>query len=79
MAQGKDIGRGWAWIVLIASYGTIMTLCMSMYMSGVLYVAFLDRFQEEPAKTSIIGALNTGLHAVIGSFSLQLHLINCYA
>lgn len=61
MTQGSDIDRGWAWIVMTSSYFGMVIYCIPLYMSGVLYMALLDTFNEGEAKTSLIGAVSTGL------------------
>lgn len=63
---GNDVDRGWAWPVLIAVYSGILILSTSLYTAGVLYVALLDYFHEDAAKTAVIGALNSGFLCLMG-------------
>ncbi|KAL4230696.1 transmembrane transport [Mactra antiquata] len=56
-----DIDRGWAWVVMIAAYlGTILQ-GTSLFTGGVIHIALLNKFKEGQAKTSLVGALNSGL------------------
>ena len=61
-----DVDRGWAWLVLCAVYFGILLLSTSLYTAGVMYVALLDYYNEDAAKTSIIGALNQGFLCLMG-------------
>ncbi|WAR28864.1 MOT12-like protein [Mya arenaria] len=62
----RDVDGGWAWLALVAVYGGMLTLSTVMYTSGVLYVEMLEYYREDAAKTSVIGALNTGLMCLLG-------------
>ena len=67
-----DIDRDWAWLVLIVVYLGIIIISTSLYMTGVLYVALLDQFGEDEAKTSLVGALNSGLLCLLGTVSTPM-------
>ena len=62
----RDIDRGWAWVVMMSSYTGMVIYCVPLYMSGVLYIALLDKFKEGEAKTSLIGAVSAGLLCFAG-------------
>ena len=64
--KDEDIDGGWAWFVLIAVYLGIVILYTATFMSGVLYVAMLEQFDANEAKTSLVGALNGGLLCLLG-------------
>ena len=63
-----DIDGGRAWLVLSAVYLGIVIISTSIYMSGVLYVALLEHFQADEARTSLVGALNSGLLCLLGNY-----------
>ena len=67
----SDIDRGWAWLVLIAVYLGIIILSTTMFMGGVLYVALLEHYNADEAKTSLVGALNGGLLCLLGEHKLM--------
>ncbi|XP_053403162.1 monocarboxylate transporter 12-like [Mercenaria mercenaria] len=46
---------------MTTTYLGMLSFCTVLYMAGILYIALLDRFQEDEAKTSLVGALSTGL------------------
>ncbi|KAL4230168.1 hypothetical protein ACF0H5_010553 [Mactra antiquata] len=56
-----DIDRGWAWVVMTATYLGMIVYCTTLYMGGVFYIALLDRYKEGEAKTSLVGAISSGL------------------
>ena len=66
--EDPGIDGGWAWLVLIVVYLGIIIISTSLYMTGVLYVALLDQFGEDEAKTSLVGALNSGLLCLLGNY-----------
>ncbi|XP_045200004.2 monocarboxylate transporter 12-like [Mercenaria mercenaria] len=61
MKRQKNIDRGWAWLVMMSSYIGMVIYCVPLYMSGVLYIALLEKFNKGEAKTSLIGAVSSGL------------------
>ncbi|XP_053404383.1 monocarboxylate transporter 12-like [Mercenaria mercenaria] len=56
-----NIDKGWAWVVMVTSYLGMTVLCTALYMNGVIYVELLDKYGEGEAKTSLVGALCSGL------------------
>lgn len=70
--SAPDIDSGWAWLVLGVVYLGIIIISTSLYMSGVLYVALLEQFDAGEAKTSLVGAVNTGLLCLLGNFYLSI-------
>ncbi|XP_052784445.1 monocarboxylate transporter 10-like isoform X3 [Mya arenaria] len=74
----RDVDGGWAWLALVAVYGGMLTLSTVMYTSGVLYVEMLEYYREDAAKTSVIGALNTGLMCLLGPLvSICINKYSC--
>ena len=69
--QDIDIDRGWAWFVLVAVYIGIIIMSTTMFMGGVLYVALLEQYNADKAKTSLVGALNGGLLCLLGEYNLK--------
>ncbi|KAK3605791.1 hypothetical protein CHS0354_033995 [Potamilus streckersoni] len=61
-----DIDGGWAWVVLIAVYAGIFIISTSTFMGGIIYLALLDRFRDDEAKTALVVGLNTGLLSLFG-------------
>ncbi|KAH3809529.1 hypothetical protein DPMN_137902 [Dreissena polymorpha] len=53
------------YIVDIESVG-IMILYFLLYMSGILYIALLDSYGESDPKTSLVGAISSGLLCFVG-------------
>lgn len=56
-----NIDSGWAWVVMLTSYLGTTVLCTALYMNGVTYVELLERYNEGEAKTSLVGALCSGI------------------
>ena len=67
--KDSDIDTGWAWFVLLAVYLGIIILSTTMFMGGVLYVALLEHFDADEAKTSLVGALNGGFLCLLGEMN----------
>ena len=65
-----DIDRGWAWVAAISVYLTMIINCTTLYMGGVIYIALLEKYNEGKAKTSLVGALNSGLLCVLCEYCL---------
>ena len=68
LSQYPDVDRGWAWVVLVCnSFG--MFLMATTYLNvGVFYVALLDQYGEGKAKTTLVGALCTGLACCFSTY-----------
>ena len=65
LRRDKDIDTGWAWVAALSVYLTMVINCTALYMAGVIYIALLDKYKEGKAKTSLVGALNSGLLCVL--------------
>lgn len=59
--QEIDVDGGRAWVVLIATYTAVIVLCTILYMNGLYLSVLVEYYQEDLAKTSMIGALNSSL------------------
>ncbi|KAL4230698.1 hypothetical protein ACF0H5_011074 [Mactra antiquata] len=57
----QGIDRGWAWVVLLATFLSTALQCVNVYMGGILQIALLNKVNEGQTKTSLVGALNNGL------------------
>ena len=68
-----NIDRGWAWVVMVTSYLGMIILCTALYMNGVIYVELLERYGEGEAKTSLVGALCSGLLCCLGRYHVFFH------
>ena len=66
--DNHDIDRGWAWVVAIAAYLITVINCIALYMAGVFYIALLERYKEGTAKTSLVGAINSGILCLLCRF-----------
>ncbi|KAL4220055.1 hypothetical protein ACF0H5_020466 [Mactra antiquata] len=78
MLYGSDIDKRWAWMVAMAVFLGKLTLSTSLYMSGVIYIALLEYYSDDDAKTSLIGSLNSGIMCLIGPFvSILIDATSC--
>ena len=57
----QDIDRGWAWVAVISVYLSTIINCIAVFMGGVIHVALLNKFKEGDGKTSLVGALSSGI------------------
>ena len=71
-SQLPDLDKGWAWVVLLASFGSMMLLGGTMYAVGIIHIALLERYKEDVSKTAWTGALQSAIISVGG-----LLYINC--
>lgn len=53
----KDIDRGWAWVVMLASFGSFVLQGGAMYAVGIIHSALLDKYEASVSLTSWAGAL----------------------
>ncbi|XP_053406873.1 monocarboxylate transporter 12-like [Mercenaria mercenaria] len=65
----RDLDRGWAWVILFASFGTFCLLGGSVYSVGIIQSVLLQRYKESVSLTSWPGALNTALMSLGGPLS----------
>lgn len=62
----SDMDTGWAWIVLLSSFGTFCLLGSALYAVGIIHSTLLDRYQQSLSLTSWAGALHTALVSLAG-------------
>lgn len=80
----SDLDTGWAWMVLVASFGTFFLIGNCMYSVGIIHSSLLERYGESVSLTSWAGALHTALmslggpvsSAVIDRFSCRVAIIS---
>ncbi|XP_067897634.1 monocarboxylate transporter 14-like [Heterodontus francisci] len=63
-----NVDRGWAWMVVLASF-TMHVLVMGSQMAlGILYVEWLEEFNQSRGLTAWIGSLAMGISLIVGPF-----------
>ncbi|KAL4231110.1 hypothetical protein ACF0H5_008693 [Mactra antiquata] len=65
----KDMDTGWAWAVLLASFGTSCIIGGALYTIGIIQAILLDLFNGDVSTTSLVGALHTSLISITGPVS----------
>lgn len=58
--------KGWAWIILVASFVEHCIAGFSLYSIGLFHIIFLDRFREDITLTSWISAVFLCLLSLTG-------------
>ncbi|KAK3105411.1 hypothetical protein FSP39_024648 [Pinctada imbricata] len=61
--------HGWAWVVMLASFGAHVIHGFFLYAIGVVNVAFLDRFDHDVGKASWACGVFLGLYGLCGPLS----------
>ena len=62
-----DLDTGWAWMEMIASFGTFCLIGGTMYAVGIIHSTLLDQFNESVSLTSWAGALHSALISAGGN------------
>ncbi|KAL4231111.1 hypothetical protein ACF0H5_008694 [Mactra antiquata] len=65
----SDMDTGWAWIILLSSFGTFCFLGCALYAVGIIHSTLIDRYQQSLSLTSWAGALHTALISLAGPLS----------
>ena len=65
-----DLDHGWAWMEMIASFGTFCLIGGTMYAVGIIHSTLLDQFNRNVSITSWAGALHSALISAGGKRSL---------
>ncbi|XP_041060585.1 monocarboxylate transporter 14-like [Carcharodon carcharias] len=60
--------RGWAWMVVLASFIMHVLVMGSQMALGILYVEWLEEFNQSRGLTSWIGSLAMGISLIVGPF-----------
>ena len=78
--QNPDVSgldHGWAWVVMIASFGAFLIIGGSVYSVGIIHIALLERYGQDITKTSWVGALHSSMINIGGmNFCLKVHNTN---
>ncbi|XP_038671858.1 monocarboxylate transporter 14-like isoform X2 [Scyliorhinus canicula] len=61
-----NIDRGWAWMVVLASFIMHVLVMGSQMALGILYVEWLEEFNQSRALTAWIGSLTMGISLIVG-------------
>ena len=69
MERGKNIDRGYAWLVLIAAFMVMFLGGMMTYSSGVINTALLEEVDSDISKTSWVGSTMLGTYSLTGFYS----------
>lgn len=76
------LDRGWAWMVMFASFGAFCFMGGSMYAVGIIHSTLLERYHESVTLTSWVGATHSALASAGGKFkhlsSATLMLFNYF-
>ena len=64
--------QGWAWVVMVASFGAHIVHGFFLYAIGILNVAFLENFQEDVGKTSWACGMFLGLYSLSGKLQSEV-------
>ena len=70
MPNLPDLDRGWAWVVLVASFVAHMFIGASMYAVGIIHIALLGRYRQDISKTAWVGALHSAIIAAGGMYTI---------
>lgn len=71
----KDIDRGWAWVVMLASFGSFVLQGGAMYAVGIIHSALLDKYEASVSLTSWAGALYVAQCSLAGLLFLFIVLL----
>ena len=66
-----DVDHGWAWVVMLASFGAFLVIGGSVYSVGIIHIALLDRYGQDITKTSWVGALHSSMINIGGIHSFS--------
>jgi hypothetical protein len=67
----SDVDRGWAFVVLCASFGSMFCAANLTYATGVLHVALLEKFRMDAAFTSLSGSVFISLLSLMGMYAFK--------
>ncbi|KAK7097940.1 monocarboxylate transporter 14-like [Littorina saxatilis] len=69
--DGVPYDRGWAWVVLIACFMNYVVLAGYIKSLSVFYVALLNKFHTQAAKTALIFSIRDGVFSVSSLFIMN--------
>ena len=59
--------RGWAWVILLASFLSMVIHSLLYYGAGIIHVELLHQFKESDSYTSVASSLYSSLNLFIGN------------
>ncbi|XP_062592358.1 monocarboxylate transporter 12-like [Saccostrea cucullata] len=62
----RNIDSGWAWMVMMAAFGSQFVTAVLSYGVGVLHNAFLSEFKENLTLTALVGSVFASLLSLLG-------------
>ena len=68
----SDLDKGWAWVVLLASFGSFLIIGGSVYGVGIIHIALLERYKQDVTTTAWVGALHSALMNLGGRKQIYL-------
>ena len=66
MRLTADVDGGWAWVVMVASFGIQIVDGLLLYQTGVMLVGLLDEFQYGVATASLVVAIYSNIYNFMG-------------
>jgi hypothetical protein len=63
--------RGWAWVVMLGSFGACVINGAISYGVGIVHIALLERFQDHVGKTAWAGGLFASMQSLAGNPSIS--------
>ena len=72
--QHDDVDRGWAWVVMAASFFSQLISVGMLFTTGVLYVYFLEAFHDSKTMTS----LPSSVFLAVSQICCKLHTATIY-
>ena len=64
----RSIDKGWAWVVLVAAFGSHFTSGLLKYGTGVFLVGLLEEFKDNVATTSLVGSVYISVFYSMGNY-----------
>ena len=62
----NDLDRGWAWVIMAATFGTFLLIGGTVYGVGIIHIALLERYKQDITMTSWVGALHSAMMDIGG-------------
>ena len=66
-----DLDRGWSWVVLVASFVSLMMIGTSIYAVGIIHIALLERYEQDVSRTAWVGSVHSAMIAAAGRYRLS--------
>ena len=67
MEPSSYMDRGWAWVILLASFLSMVVHSLLYYGAGIIHVELLHQFKESDSYTSVASSLYSSLNLFIGN------------